>query len=146
MNVDTSSPLSPFLEPYTGTAGIAHVWYETVVNTVIDADFATTAPSFFNAFDFSVGQIEMSIYETFFVAFWLDATSSGIPDANDVYGWAELMWNGTDLLLLDSAAENSGVGIIAGQYQVVPEPATILLFCVGIICVCVQGNLYVSEH
>lgn len=133
VNIDILSPTAAFLRPENGTVGIGHIWYETSADTVIDPDFIAATTPFYSIFDISntSGEIQMLQNQSFLTAFWLDTNSSSTTDANDVYGWAELVWNGSELLMVDSAAENSGLGIIAGQHQAVPEPATAVLFGIG---------------
>jgi len=122
-------------DTYYGTGGIRHVWYEVAENIIFDEAYTTANTPFFDAADLSsIGQITMTDYQPFFMGFWLDADvpiGDGQPGLGDVFGWAELVYDGTTLSLVDSAAENDGVGIIAGQYQQVPEPATLLLFGIG---------------
>ena len=55
------------------------------------------------------------------------------PGLNYVFGWASFTYDGATLSLVDSAGEDAGVGIIAGQHQVVPEPSTVLLFGIGVL-------------
>jgi hypothetical protein len=122
-------------ESWGGTLGIGHEWFLVSDGTVINADFVLNTTPFYSIFDplnFS-GEILMST-QPFMLAFWLDADGpigDRQPGIGDVFGWAELAYDGTTLTLVDSAAENDGVGIIAGQYQQVPEPATLLLFGLG---------------
>jgi hypothetical protein len=131
MGLDLSNLAMPILQSvsYSGTIGIGHAWYETTINTVIDEAFATSTPYFYRGA--ISGDIQITLSLPFYLAFWLDANESGSPDVGDVYGWAELVWDGSELQLLDSAAENDGVGIIAGTYTQIPEPATILLLGLG---------------
>lgn len=111
---------------YYGTVGINHIWYEVDKDTIFNATYVAATTPFFDMSDYSsVGQINMIHNQSFFIGFYLEGGDNG------VYGWAELIYDGSSLHLLDSAAENDGVGIIAGQYQQVPEPATILLFSLG---------------
>jgi len=128
--IDNGNPSIPILRPDGGTLGISHVWYETTKDTIIDAEFATNTTSFYSNFDPSdlSGEIQMNHNEPFIMAFRLGGSE---PSSYDIYGWAELMYDGSDLHLLDSAAENDGVGIIAGQYVQVPEPSSVLLLTFG---------------
>jgi hypothetical protein len=130
VTVDTSNPLLPVLHPAegTGTIGIGHVWYEATEGQTIDSDFALSTAPFFSIYGVEDGEIQMMPDVSFYLAFRLGGSE---PGPGDVYGWAELVWDGSELQILDSAAENDGVGIIAGQYQQVPEPATLLLFGLG---------------
>lgn len=128
MLVDVSNPAMPVLTPDYGTVGIGHSWYETTVDTAIDYNYAISTTPFY-AESSSDGEIQMTLNLPFYMAFKLGDRESS--NSWDTYGWAELMWDGSELQILDSAAENSGVGIIAGKYEAVPEPATILLFGLG---------------
>ena len=48
------------------------------------------------------------------------------------YGWVELGYNGTDIYIVNSAMETTGLGIYAGTGSVIPEPATALLALSGL--------------
>ena len=47
------------------------------------------------------------------------------------YGWVELGYNGTDIFIVKSAIETTGIGILAGTGIVIPEPSTALLALSG---------------
>ena len=129
VNVDPLSYIMTMDQEHIGTVGVGHIWYEVQENIVIDADFANNTEPFFSMYN--VGDLSGEIQmwpQPFMLGFRLGAEEPGL---NDVFGWAEFTYDGTTLSLVDSAAENDGVGIIAGQYQQVPEPATIFLFGLG---------------
>lgn len=136
LDVDIQDPSVGILkvnETFGGSFG-AYKWFEVSVDTEIDDHFVSSTTPFYSAYDpanFPTG-ISMFNNVSFYMAFWEDSDdpSYGFP-GNDVYGWAELMWDGAGLHLLDSAAENDGVGIIAGRYEQVPEPSSVLLLAFG---------------
>ncbi|MEI8207117.1 MAG: PEP-CTERM sorting domain-containing protein [Kiritimatiellales bacterium] len=71
--------------------------------------------------------------ETKYYAFWEDVFSGGGGDKvdnADNYGWVSLTYNGSALVVTDSATALGG-GIIVGTYTQIPEPATVLLFGLG---------------
>ncbi len=78
----------------------------------------------------TLGTVNIDINQIFYLGFWLDADAGGAP--SDIYGWAALRWDGAALTLVDSAAETTGVGIYAGTYDAIPEPATAGLLLAGI--------------
>ena len=131
LQIETADTFNSILRPNDGTVSIGQSWYEVMENAVIDAEFVSTAPLFYDNRGSLGGEIEIIHNQPFIMAFWLDGTVLG--GATNVYGWAELVYDGANLTLLDSAAENSGVGIVAGKYEAVPEPATALLFGIGAI-------------
>ena len=49
----------------------------------------------------------------------------------DYYGWIEFGYNGTDVFIVNSALETTGLGIFAGTGNVVPEPSSVLLALSG---------------
>jgi len=132
LEIDLGNPASPVLRPTGwGSPGIGHVWYETTLDTVIDASFASSATPFYSIFDSAniSEEIQMTINQPFMMAFRLGDEDIS---STELYGWALLEYDGSDLQVLDSCAENDGIGIIAGQYQV-PEPSSVVLFIIGTI-------------
>jgi len=113
-----------------GLAAWRTAFYSVSYGMEIDTDFVSTTSFFYDNAYPNLGQSFTSSMDTidvpveFYVAYFLQG-------ATDIYGWVHLEYDGLTLNLLDNAAENDGVGIIAGQYQQVPEPATILLFGLG---------------
>lgn len=80
------------------------------------------------------GSIQTELNVPFLLGFWLDANEDEIPNLDDRFGWARLERNNANtLVLLDSAIEDTGVGIYAGTLQPVPEPASILLAAFGLL-------------
>lgn len=74
-----------------------------------------------------------SLGETKYYAFWEDVFPGGVADEADNadnYGWVSLTYNGSALVVTDSATALGG-GIIVGTYTQIPEPATVLLFGLG---------------
>ncbi|MDA3923803.1 MAG: PEP-CTERM sorting domain-containing protein [Kiritimatiellae bacterium] len=115
------------LESYNYTTGVGHIWFETMSGTAVDGDAVNATEPFMNAFIPELGTIDMVINQIFYIGYYVGAAGG----YNGEYGWASLVWNGTELDLLDSAAETTGVGIYAGTYTAVPEPASAGLLLAG---------------
>jgi hypothetical protein len=136
--VSPDGPMSAVLTGggYTLTPG--HMWYEVSLDDVIDPSFVLTSPTAFMEacspqYEHVVEvPIQMEVSEPFYVGFWIDDWDlTGVPKPGDVFGWAQLVYDGTTLHLLDSAAENAAPGIVAGRYQSVPEPSVLILLVLG---------------
>jgi len=123
------------LRPITGTVGSPHSWYVVSQGTAFDPTWISTAtpfasvpagqPTSFN------GSLPLTNGTVFFMGFWLD-TGDNIPGAGDGFGWAKIQYTtSSGLVLLDTAVENSGHGIIVGTTTVVPEPSLHLLTAMG---------------
>lgn len=122
-----------------GSLTPGHMWYEVYPDQFIDPDFVLGSPTaFYEGFspdyDHVVEQpIHMDVSVPFLLGFWIaDWASTGEPDSGDVFGWAELVYDGTTLQLLDSAAENAQPGIVAGRYEAIPEPSNFALIVLGV--------------
>ena len=130
-----STGLPILLNSESSTLTPGNIWYEVAYGTAIDANYvldSTTAfhNGYHDAFEhLTIEPITITSSALFYVGFWISDGYS--PKEGDVFGWAKLSYNGTVLQLLDSAAENDGVGIYAGQYQQVPEPSSVLLLTMG---------------
>ena len=112
------------------TVAVGHLWYETAYGAPVDANAVSVATPFADNIIPTRGTVNIDINQIFFLGFWLDADAGGAP--SDIYGWASLLWDGTELTLVDSAAETTGVGIYAGTYDAIPEPSAAGLLLVGI--------------
>ncbi len=110
------------------TIGVGHIWYECDLGDPITAETVATADPFVNSFIGQGGALTLDAGETIYAAFYVDG--GGV--ASDVYGWVALVYDGTTLTLVDSAAETSGVGIYAGTYTPIPEPDTACLALTGL--------------
>jgi hypothetical protein len=130
MDILTDGPVD-LLASWMVTAAVGHFWYETDEGAPIDANAVSMAVPFAENFSPTYGTIELEIDRIFYLGFWLDADAGGAP--SDIYGWASLVYDGTTLSLVDSAAETTGVGIYAGTHTPVPEPATGALALAGLV-------------
>lgn len=129
IDITIKAPLSLEVDSYAGTLGMSHKWFAVTNGMAIDETIGARAPTFFTFG--SQGSLLMSP-QPFILGFWLQYMEAPIDPALEyIFGWAEFTYAGNVLTLVDSAAENTGVGIIAGEYQVIPEPATALLFGIG---------------
>jgi hypothetical protein len=132
--------LTPFISPTLTvymemvTLAVGHFWFETAFNAPVNAATVGSATPFAENFGLGGWQpIDLNINHVFYLGFWLDADGNGTPSAStDIYGWAALLWDGTELTLVDSAAETTGAGIYAGTYDAIPEPTSAGLLLVGI--------------
>lgn len=113
-----------------GTVGIAHQWFEVTYGELISDGTAAVSDPFATV----VGIPEFhSIYlepnQPFYLGFQLGgyASSGGVTE----FGWAELLYDGTEVSMVSSASERTGLGIYAGTGNAVPEPATMGLILVG---------------
>ncbi len=128
-----SSPFNLTLIAWGATAAVGHSWFETAYGSPIDMTAASLATPFVENFSDDWTPVNLYLNQVFYLGFWLDADWSGTPSGTtDIYGWAALLWDGTELTLVDSAAETTGVGIYAGTYDAIPEPSTAGLLLVGI--------------
>ena len=131
----TTSFTSMTLAAWIVTAGCGNFWFETAVGAPIDSQTAMTPPFAHNLGD-EFGEyapVHLRLNEIFYLGFWFDVDEDTVPsDTVDIYGWASLLWDGTELTLVDSAAETTGVGIYAGTYDAIPEPTSAGLLLAGI--------------
>jgi hypothetical protein len=108
------------------TVGIGHSWFTTQYGAALDASALVNAEYLGRNDTYKLGSIEMPYNQVFYLGFQLDGVGAY------VYGWAALLWNGTDLTLVGSAAETTGAGIYAGTYNAIPEPSAAGLLLVGL--------------
>ena len=125
MLLTATAPDTATLSAQTYTAGNVAIWFQTSLNSAVDANAVSSASYFCNPLTGTLGSIDVSIDQVFYIGFLLWG-----PD--NIYGWASLIWDGTTLTLLDSAAETTGVGIFAGTYDPVPEPSAGCLLAAGL--------------
>ena len=114
------------------TAGAGQIWYLAGYGDAIDAAAANAADPLADSYNGIIGQIDLTINDPFYLSYWLG--DSGAPgSAGSVYGWAQLIYDGTTLSLLDSAAETTGVGLYTGTYIPIPEPGTLALALTSVL-------------
>ncbi len=120
------------LRPTAYSVGIGHVWYSVMPGTIIDPAFTASAPPFVNAFTgYLGGRIQLVVGQSFLLGFWLDANGNGMPGLGDRFGWASFTYSPSGIILISSAIESTGTGIIAGTTTAVPEPSTPIFLVMG---------------
>ena len=116
-----TSPNHAVLHAETYTVGVGHRWYESWQGCWFDAPYAaSTVPFASNHGDYFEGSMQIMPFQPFYLAYAL-----GEIEERSEFGWAMFMYDMDDLLLLDSAQEDQGVGIIVGTTTALPEPSTI---------------------
>ncbi len=116
------------LQAVDGTVGNGHIWFETQYGASIN-DAAVAGGNFFVNMDtLEFSSLEMILNQVFYLGVRLEYDPLVGTYA---YGWAALLWNGTELTLDGSAAETTGVGIYAGTYEAIPEPSVAALLLAG---------------
>ncbi len=118
------------------TIGIAHLWFATEYGVAVDSSAMADADYLANLETEEYGPIDVPLNQVFFLGFRLDGSDP--PVSYYIYGWAALLWDGTQLTLVDSAAETTGVGIYAGTYDAIPEPTTAGLLLAGLAVLAVR--------
>ncbi len=111
------------------TAAVGLIFYETDLGEPVDADAVLASDPFAENLTGTMGSLDMAVDEIFYLGFCLSNTPG---DEDSIYGWVALIYDGTTLTLVDSAAETSGVGIYAGTYTPIPEPTTACLALTGL--------------
>jgi len=125
---------SNFLGPGLTLLDPPFSWYTVNEGQVIDAALvATTTPYVSNCGPYNPTTLTLSIGDRFLLGVWLDADDNNTTSAGDCYGWVRLERTATGLNLVDSGVADSGVGIIAGTFETVPEPSTfaLIFFALG---------------
>ena len=123
------------------TAGIIHMWFATQYGAAVDESAMAGADFLARSDTMEFGSIGVPLNQIFYLGFRLDGPPSPDyphPPSYYIYGWAALLWNGTTLALVDSAAETTGVGIYAGTYDAIPEPTTVGLLLAGLAILAVR--------
>jgi hypothetical protein len=122
------------LSAYGYTVGIGEAWYSVTNGTIVSPSTQSSLTPFANnlAAPFTPGQIQLSLGQDFYLAFWLQ------EPPNNEYGWAHLQYTGSGLTLLGNEIEDSGSGIIVGTAIVVPEPSACYLtaLALALLLVC----------
>jgi len=130
------------------SVGILQIWIATSAGTPIDALSFDSASVFANNSPYMLGSIQMTANEPFYLEFGLGGTPVGqgsLGSQGSAYGWVELVYDGTTLTLLDSAAETTGIGIYAGTYTAIPEPCTAGLALAGLGAIALRRKLRRSK-
>ena len=91
----------------------------------------------------------MTLNQPFFMGidlatFYFDSNQQG-QFAQARYGWAELVYTSSGLILLDSAMTASQFGIIAGTTTVLPEPSSASILLSGIIGIALLSRRWTSR-
>ena len=138
LNLAVDGPTSATLSSGSGILTPGHMWYEVYADQSVDPALvlgSTTA--FYVGFQPDYGHVvedplQIDVDVPFYLGFWIANGLDPTPDAGDVFGWAELVYDGTSLQLLDSAVENAWPGIVAGSYEpIIPEPSVFALMALG---------------
>jgi hypothetical protein len=128
MDLTPNNAVSATLQAVNGTAGAWHIWFAVPFGAPVDAATMASSVPFLDSSTWEANSLSIWVNQVFYLGFWVE----GVLDYSDTYGWASLVWNGTSLTLLDSAMETTGVGLYAGTYTPVPEPATAGLAWIGL--------------
>ena len=127
--------------PVTAATGI--VLYRDSFGDAVDANSAAAVSPLADNITPQTGTTQITGNQVFYLCFWMGngggGTAPGAPGS--VYGWVSLIWNGTALTVKDSAAETTGVGIYAGTYNAIPEPATAGLLLAGLSALALRRRL-----
>jgi len=111
-------------------AGIAEEYalFTSVSGEVFTSSCAETNTPFVsnNGSDPGSGVLNFTVDVPVYLSYWDDRNFDSKPDANDNYGWAMLVWDGSELGVSESATA-LGSGIVVGTTQIVPTPATLHL-------------------
>jgi len=123
-----------YIELYadSGTAGISHQWFEVTYGELIDVSTAASSDALARittAHPIEYGSLR--VYEGY--PCYLGVQLGGYPGSLGLveFGWAEFSYDGTDLTMISSASERTGLGIYAGTGTAVPEPTTAGLLIIG---------------
>jgi len=141
-----------FIAPGFGTFGIVDgtISYEQkyyLVNqgNLIDGTLVNTGTPVYDNANPSVYEMPIVPNQVFMFGYWIDYSFTGNSGSgatiDDYYGWAELQWTGSELVLLNSAGVSGAGGIYAGTWDVIPEPATVVLFLLGGFCIFIKRKL-----
>lgn len=118
------------LSSYSQILDPGAAWYSVTNGTALNSAFRSTATPFANNFgSLSSGQIPLAVGQDFYLGFYVQ-----ILGPHDLYGWAHLqLTSPSSLILLGSATENGGLGIIAGTTTAVPEPSALCLTALAVV-------------
>ncbi len=119
----------PTLVAEDATIAVGLIFYETDLGEPVDGDAVIAADPFAENLTYTMGSLDMVVDQIFYLGFWLGDTPGGV---DSIYGWVALVYDGTTLTLVDSAAETRGVGLYAGTYTPIPEPDTAGLALTGV--------------
>ncbi len=126
------------LQTYNIMPGARQWWFATQYGAAMNESAMVDADYLANSETMELGPIAMPLNDIFYLGFRLDCDTYLPPyyiPSHFIYGWAALLWDGTELMLVGSAAETSGVGLYAGTYTPIPEPsmAGLLLAAVAVV-------------
>lgn len=114
-----------FLSVETGTIAYEYNWALASEGQAIDSDFFSTATLFADNSDatFADDFMPVSNGDKFFWGFWydLDGSYDSIVGSGDYLGWAEFRFFGGELEIIQSYADDTGVGMLVGDTSPIPE-------------------------
>ncbi len=125
-----------YIELYaeSGLMGISHQWFEVTYGEWIDASTAASSDALYRGITATpVEYGSLRVYEGYPCYLGVQLGGYAASGYTTEFGWAELSYDGTDLSLVASASERTGLGIYAGMGTAVPEPATMGLLGVGVL-------------
>ncbi len=111
------------------TTGDGCVWYQVQPGGLIHAATLSSSEPFSDSSTGELSAFDIAYDDVFYLAF---ALNDPYPLDTITYGWVALLYDGTTLTMVDSAAETSGVGLYAGTYSPIPEPTTTCLSLTGL--------------
>jgi len=113
------------LTPTSYTVGDSHIWHLVTTGIPIDQAFTTSGNDFANSITGTLnGSIHLTNGQTFMLAFWMGPPTGPEASPSQRYGWANIQYTTqSGLVLLSSAIDDTGNGIVAGSFTSIPEPA-----------------------
>ena len=116
------------LEANALAVGMTYRFFETDYGAAIDWVHAEAAAAFADSLTGESNGLYFDVGQTIYLGFRL-GNNTQFPYAE--YGWAQLYFDGDRVSILSSATERTGLGIVAGTGQAIPEPATTGLLLLG---------------
>lgn len=115
------------------TASYGHMWRQLYFGDAVDQDSVMgNFDDYFFCFwggywDDEFSDLSIELNQAVYLGFFVEGDA-----ANALFGWVELGFDGSSVYVVNSAMETTGVGIYAGTYTPVPEPATDALALAGV--------------
>lgn len=122
------------LTPVTASTGSGFAFYSVANLTVFDVNYVQSNQPFSGNVGNGNGSLATILNVPFYLGYYIQSgnpSQSINANANDGYGWAELLRGTSGLSLIDSALQNPSGGIIVGTTTAVPEPMTWIFLAGG---------------